>query len=100
MPVTYTSAPETPKPHPGVRFSYDLVTRKTMGMALQLCYMIAIPAFFFGFAGAYLDRVLNTHGAMMFFGLILAMIISTRWVIRYVHAFVTQPSPSASTPSS
>lgn len=93
MPLTTLSAPA--KPTASVRFHYDLVTRRAMGLAFQLCYMIAVPAFLFGFLGAYLDKYLGTGGGMLFLGLAISLTISARWVTRYVRSFVKhQPSSS------
>ncbi len=93
MPLTTSSAPA--KPTASVRFQYDLATRRAMGLAFQLCYMIAVPAFFFGFAGAYLDKYLGTGGLMLFLGLAVSLTISARWVIRYVRSFVKHQPSSA-----
>lgn len=87
------SAPATRKPHPGVRFKYDLVTTSTMTLAIQIGFIIAIPAFVLGFAGAYADTYMGGGFTFLGLGLVLAMILSGYWVVRRVRTFVqNQPS--------
>jgi hypothetical protein len=87
MPLTQSTAP-APTPHPGVRFRYDWTTIGTLRLAVTLFLIIAIPAFAFGFAGAYLDKAMNSGGALMFAGLFLAMVMSGLVVWDYVHKYV------------
>ncbi len=104
MPIIRDPAQAAPPPHPGVRFRYDWTTRGTMRLAVTLALIIAVPAFVLGFAGAYLDKVLNSGGALLFLGLGSAMVVSGLLIWDYVHKYVawlaqhqtTKNSPSSS----
>lgn len=82
------SAPATRKPHPGVRFKYDLVTTSTMTLAIHIAFIIAFPAFVLGFAGAYTDKYMGGGFTFLGLGLVLAMIFSGYWVVHRVRTFV------------
>jgi hypothetical protein len=47
-----------------------------LGLVWEIGYIIAIPAFVFGFGGAYLDKYLGLSPLLMLAGLLLALIVS------------------------
>ncbi len=55
-----------------------------LSLALQLGYMIALPAALLGFGGAWLDRQLETSPLFILLGLVLAIAASGLWVWRFV----------------
>jgi uncharacterized membrane protein len=62
----------------------------------QMGYLIAIPAFVFGFGGAYLDRRFDTSPWLMIAGLALAMMTSLLGVYRIVKRIMSQDTLSSS----
>jgi F0F1-type ATP synthase assembly protein I len=49
---------------------------EALSFAWELGYMIAIPAFLFGFGGAYLDKYLGSSPTFLLSGLFLALLTS------------------------
>jgi F0F1-type ATP synthase assembly protein I len=64
--------------------------KQTMWMALglvwELGYLIALPAFLFGFGGAYLDKYFGTSPIFVLTGLLIALAISSFIVYKRVKA--------------
>lgn len=59
-----------------------------MGFAWELGFLIAIPAFLFGFGGAYLDRYVGTSPLFLFLGLAFALCSSAYAVYKRVKTFI------------
>lgn len=61
-----------------------------LGLVFELGYLIAIPAFAFGFGGAYLDKWAGTSPLFLLLGLALALCVSGlavyRSVMRVMHS--------------
>ncbi len=53
-----------------------------IGVVGQVGYMIAVPAFAFGFGGAYMDKWLGTSPLFVLLGLTLALTVSSIAVYR------------------
>jgi F0F1-type ATP synthase assembly protein I len=72
--------------------------REAMGMSLslagQLGYLIALPAFAFGFGGAYMDKAYGTSPMYMLLGLFIALILSSIAVYRKVKAIISSFPPA------
>lgn len=66
----------------------DLSVWKAVSLAWELGYLIALPAFLFGFGGAYLDKNMHTSPLFLVLGLALALAASTFGVIRKVRIVV------------
>jgi F0F1-type ATP synthase assembly protein I len=65
-------------------FKPQLSLWEMLGLVGQIGYIIAIPAFVFGFAGAYADKSLGTSPWLLIAGLALALLTSTIAVFRIV----------------
>jgi len=61
-----------------------------LGLVGQIGYLIAIPAFLFGFGGAWLDKRFNTSPWLMVMGLALALTVSILAVYRIVKPLLEQ----------
>lgn len=57
---------------------------EALGLVFELGYLIAIPAFLFGFGGAHLDKIYGTSPLGVIAGLIIALLISSFAVYRRV----------------
>lgn len=63
-----------------------------MGVVGELGYLIAIPAFLFGFGGAYLDKYFGTSPWLLLSGFLLAFLVSGLSVWRMVQR-ILPPEP-------
>ncbi len=59
-----------------------------VGLVWELGYVIAIPAFLFGFGGSYLDRMYGTSPLLTLIGLLLAFLLSAAAVYRKVKRII------------
>ncbi|OGJ58221.1 hypothetical protein A2635_03235 [Candidatus Peribacteria bacterium RIFCSPHIGHO2_01_FULL_51_9] len=59
-------------------------------LAWSMGFIIALPAFLFGFAGAYLDTVLMTSPLFLFLGLSFALVLSFLGIKRKVREINAQ----------
>lgn len=55
-----------------------------LGLVWELGWLIAIPAFLFGFGGAYVDKHYGSSPTFVLVGLLLAFILSAFMVYRRV----------------
>ncbi|MBI4023279.1 AtpZ/AtpI family protein [Candidatus Berkelbacteria bacterium] len=55
-----------------------------LSLALQLGYMIALPAVILAFGGGWLDRQLGTSPLFILLGLALAILASSLWVWKFI----------------
>lgn len=53
-------------------------------------FIIAVPAFLFGFGGAYLDRALHTSPLFLFLGLAFSVLLSFLGIKRKVREINTE----------
>ena len=72
----------------GVAFALLLALR----LAWNLGFIIAIPAFAFGFGGAYLDKQLGTSPLFMLIGLAIALTLSSIGVKRRITSILGKSS--------
>ena len=63
-----------PTPAPKKQESFNIWA--LIGFASEVGFIIAIPAFLFGFGGAYLDRAFGTSPLFVILGLALALAAS------------------------
>ncbi len=63
---------------------------RTVGLVWELGYMIAIPAFVFGFAGAYLDKWFGTSPLFVLCGLVVAF-GSSAYAVYHLVQRITRP---------
>lgn len=59
-------------------------------LAWSMGFIIAVPAFLFGFGGAYLDRALETSPLFLFLGLSFALVFSFLGIKRKVREINAQ----------
>jgi len=57
---------------------------KALNLAWEMGFVIAVPAFLFGFGGAYLDKLWGTTPLLMFGGLALAAVSSAITIYKRV----------------
>lgn len=78
QPKTVLPSSKSPEPNWGVSF----------GLVGQIGYIIAIPAVFFAFGGAYLDKQLGTSPLFIILGLSLAFLASAFGVARVIRTII------------
>ncbi len=61
---------------------------KAYALVGEIGYLIAIPAFLFGFGGAYLDKYLHTSPLFLILGLVIALVSSMMAVRRTVRRMI------------
>ena len=54
-------------------------------LAWSMGFIIALPAFLFGFGGAYLDTIVNTSPLFLILGLSCSLLISFIGIKRKIH---------------
>ncbi len=72
---------------------------KSLSLAWQLGYSIALPLVIFGLVGRFLDNTFGTSPWVMLGGIIIAAVTSTVWVVVRATKLMAEASRTVSSPA-